>query len=732
MRGERAFIAATVGLLMGALGLGCGGDGGSGDGSEKDAASDTSVDTTPPVDPQCVGVSIGTACDDGDPCTSGDKCVDQRCVGAVVKCDDGDVCTDDRCDAELGCVHANNTATCDDGDQCTVTDKCQAGACVGKPASDVTCNDGDPCTLGDVCTAGTCAGTPNACDDGDPCTADSCDIHAEGATPGTGCLHVPTTGPCDDGNPCTKLDMCGDGGVCAGTPATGATCSDGDYCTSGETCQDDGTCGGGQAVTCDDHNGCTDDQCDAGVGCRFVAARGRACDDGDACTVEDACDSDGACVGADKDCDPHDLCLAGRCEAGQCVTEAVTCDDHNPCTDDSCDPAVGCRHVANTNTCNDGNACTLNDRCDATQCLGTPVTCDTSQDNACQQNLCDTTTGQCRVITHDGTLCNDGVLCTNSDVCSGGRCVGIPVNCQDGDPCTENWCEEATGICKSSALSEEECDDLAHDRTNQYRNLMSLPLIDNHEAIIQAATAHCEFYVNNEAAYAGGLSPHAEPDGATGSTGASFGQRMQAAGYTGSPMFEVMAFINDPVRSVDEWMATLYHRIPFVVPRTLEMGYGAAEANGRRCDTIDFGDSPSTPNPDWDGLIVPFPLDGMSGVPTWWDGAENPQPPLPNAYPSGPILTVTFARPSGYPNVKLTDSDIQGPSGPVAHVANDESTDSDLCCGVVTLYPLAPLQAFTTYTVVVQYTKDGTPGTFQWSFTTNNGSMNAESQYYLP
>lgn len=730
MRGERAIGVVAFWLLLGALGAGCGGDGGGGGPGED--AGDVAGDTEAPPDPQCVGVSLGTACDDGDPCTSGDKCVDQRCVGAVLSCDDGDVCTDDRCDRALGCVHTDNAAVCDDGDQCTVMDRCRDGACRGKPASDVTCDDRDPCTLGDVCDAGVCAGTPNACDDGDPCTADSCDVRAPGATPGTGCVHVPTVGPCDDGNPCTIDDQCGDGGACAGTPAGGASCSDGDRCTAGETCQEDGTCGGGEAVTCNDDNGCTDDHCDPAVGCRFVAARGRSCDDADPCTVADACDADGACVGADKDCDPQDACLAGRCEGGVCKTDPVDCDDHNPCTTDSCDRVLGCRHVANTLPCDDGDACTLNDHCDATQCVGAAVTCDVSQDNACQQNLCDTTTGQCRVVQHDGALCNDGVLCTGSDVCSAGRCVGIPVNCQDGDPCTENWCDEASGTCKSQALSEEECDDLAHDRTNQYRNLLGLPDIANHEAIVAAATAHCEFYVNNPDAYASGLSPHEEPAGAPGSTGQSFGARMQAAGYGGNPMFEVMAFLNDPVRSVDEWVATLYHRIPFVVPRTFEMGYGAAEANGRRCDTIDFGAGPSTPNPDWAELVVPFPLDGMAGVPTWWDGAESPQPPLPNAYPSGPILTVTFGKAAGYPNVRLVDSDIQGPSGPVAHVANDESTDGDLCCGVITLYPLAPLQAFTTYTVVVSYTKDGAPGTTQWSFTTNNGSMDPASQLYLP
>jgi len=727
-RRRLALWAAAVGLAV--LAGACGGDPGSAEG-------DVGHDTAPPADtmpdPQCLGVLIGTPCDDGNPCTTEDKCIDGVCRGALRTCDDGDPCTDDRCDPDAGCVHTPNTAPCNDGNACTVQDRCTPDGCRGTPVSDLTCSDGDPCTVNDNCVEGVCVGTPNPCNDLNPCTRDFCDARHPDAILGTGCVHEPIDGgACDDGNPCTVQDACLEG-ACVGVPDPGAPCADGDLCTRHTTCQEDGTCGGGDEVSCDDANPCTIALCDPAVGCRFPPDTGAPCDDGDLCTTADACDADGRCRGVPKACQPQDQCMVGTCDpaTGDCVVVPRVCDDGNPCTTDTCESATGCVHAPRTGSCDDGDLCTTGDVCVAGACVGTPKVCDTALDNACQESRCDPATGICGLVYFDGSLCHDSDPCTASDTCSGGACVGVPVSCHDGDPCTVDWCDPATGACVHHPLSEEECGDLALERSNEYRALVDLPLLRHHELIMAAAEAHCVYWVMHPEVYATGLSAHNEVEGYEGFTGVSFGQRMAFQGYTGTPMFEVMAFMNDPVRSVDAWMATLYHRIPFVVPRAWEMGYGAAQSGNRRCDTIDFAANPVA-DPAWEGLIIPFPPDQMIGVPTWWDGLENPQPPLPNPYPSGPILTVTFAQTHGYPAVILIDSDIHGPDGPVPHVANSPSTDPDLCCGVITLYPNHPLDPFTTYTAVIAYSRNGVAGTFEWSFTTGTGSMGAGGTYFLP
>jgi hypothetical protein len=45
------------------------------------------------------------ACDDSNPCTQDDTCIEGECVGTPVDCDDQEPCTKDVCDLESGCTH---------------------------------------------------------------------------------------------------------------------------------------------------------------------------------------------------------------------------------------------------------------------------------------------------------------------------------------------------------------------------------------------------------------------------------------------------------------------------------------------------------------------------------------------------------------------------------------------------------------------------------------------------
>jgi hypothetical protein len=56
--------------------------------------------------PADVKATAGTACDDADPCSVGDRCDGTGlCAGAApFACDDGDPCTVDRCTQTTGCI----------------------------------------------------------------------------------------------------------------------------------------------------------------------------------------------------------------------------------------------------------------------------------------------------------------------------------------------------------------------------------------------------------------------------------------------------------------------------------------------------------------------------------------------------------------------------------------------------------------------------------------------------
>ncbi len=282
-----ARTASLVALLVGASALvgvtGCGT-------GEGDAVSAPSIAGTGAPDGTTVlRVSCGkpnSRCDDGNPCTKNDACVDHLCKGTPYSCDDDNVCTADSCDGAGGCTHVAISGSCDDG---------------------------NPCSQNDTCIGGACKGTPYSCDDGNPCTADACD----GAG---GCLHTPISASCSDGNACTFGDTCS-GGTCSGTAYS---CDDGDPCTADacdgaggcthtfdDTCSG-GTCGG--AYSCDDGDPCTADACDGAGGCTHTPAP--SCP---SCPTTEICDN-----GIDDDCnglvDWADPACAG-CIYGDCFND---------------------------------------------------------------------------------------------------------------------------------------------------------------------------------------------------------------------------------------------------------------------------------------------------------------------------------------------------------------------------------------------------------------------------
>ena len=460
-------------------------------------------------------------CSTGNACESGGKCLDGQCSGAKPKgCDDANGCTIDFCDAKIGeCQHKSVDAACDDSNPCTSNDLCVEGLCLGKPkncddknsCTDDTCDqntgckqttnadacdDGNACSQGDTCDAGSCKGQSVSCDDKNACTNDSCDAK-------TGCQHAGLSTPCNDDNACTQGDACTDG-LCAGkavvcddnnpctddacnlasgctSTANGLGCDDNNACTQGDVCQS-GVCKGAAAVSCDDKNSCTNDSCDIKTGCQNTQVNSP-CDDGNACTQGDSCAS-GGCVGKPVSCDDKNACtddacdpllgckstanLSGCDDANACTTNdlcsggtckgqgGLNCDDGNPCTTDTCSTAGGCKNANSTAPCDDGNPCTEGDKCGGGDCsAGTPVACDDK--NPCTDEVCNPKSGACG-FTVNAAACDDGNACTTGDKCASGQCGGKAISCDDGNACTTDSCDKVKGSC-TQVNSTDACDD---------------------------------------------------------------------------------------------------------------------------------------------------------------------------------------------------------------------------------------------------------------------------------
>ncbi len=59
----------------------------------------------------------------------------------------------------------------------------------------------------------------------------------------------------------------------------------------------------------------------------------------------------------------------------------------------------------------------------------------------------------------DGTPCDDDNVCTQFDQCTGGVCIGMPVNVSDGNDCTIDSCDSKVGAVHEPAPDGTPCDD---------------------------------------------------------------------------------------------------------------------------------------------------------------------------------------------------------------------------------------------------------------------------------
>jgi len=169
----------------------------------------------------------------------------------------------------------------------------------------------------------------------------------------------------------------------------------------------------------------------------------------------------------DSDCTSIAYCdqSTNLCKLDLCVGKQP--DDENPCTYDTCDRVTGLITHANAPNgawCPDSSLCNGIEKCDGfghCNIAGTPV--DTSDGNPCTIDNCDPATGS---VSHPSSLsdtpCNDGNPCTIGDHCNGaGSCAaGVSVPIDDGKPCTTDACNPTTGTVTHTNLpAMTPCDD---------------------------------------------------------------------------------------------------------------------------------------------------------------------------------------------------------------------------------------------------------------------------------
>jgi formylglycine-generating enzyme required for sulfatase activity len=340
---------------------------------------------------------------------------------------------------------------------------------VGNPGQEDSDDDGTGDACDEACTpdcgprecgSDGCGGSCGACDGASLCRSGVCVLQS--------CVPACSDSTCgDDGcggscGACAPEETCNSGSCAPCVPTCGEKACGPDGCggvcgicaacegPAPELCRADGSC---REVCCPDcsSKACGPDGCGGSCG---------SCEDGNPCT-KNLCDTGGACTfpsdsdgmacSDDDACTDGDVCADGTCRAGG----PLDCDDGNVCTDDACDPATGCTHAHNTAGCSDDDACTVGDVCGEGACkAGEPPDCDDG--NVCTDDACDPATG----CTHANNTsdCSDEDACTHGDICDGGACkAGEPPDCDDANVCTDDACDPAIGC--THANNTDDCSD---------------------------------------------------------------------------------------------------------------------------------------------------------------------------------------------------------------------------------------------------------------------------------
>ena len=384
--------------------------------------------------------------------------VDEDGVADILDCDPSDPAIkgeqSDPCPAADACFEY----TCQPGFKCVAEAKCTSDepcatatcdpeqGCVVVPA-DQNCDDGNECTVDACVNDKECVHFEKICpDDGDACTTHTCEANNDGVLDDNDCVYPFNPLACEcqkdedcpsNQGPCFLPDLC-EGGTCLVSETKFEGC-----CVSDEDCPEPGEVCNAASNQCEPD---VQPECESDSDCEA----------GDNSCVPGVCDDTGTCVegpvDVGADCDDLDSCTDNdTCDAdGLCAGAPKVCDDGNECTEDWCDPSMGCATLESE----DGLSCDLENPCSSESvCVGgacelwTPVLCDDG--NECTEDWCDPSMGCTTLESEDGAMCDLENPCSYESVCLGGACeLWMPVVCEDGNPCTSDGaCDSEAGGC---------------------------------------------------------------------------------------------------------------------------------------------------------------------------------------------------------------------------------------------------------------------------------------------
>jgi hypothetical protein len=274
--------------------------------------------------------------------------------------------------------------------------------------------------------------------------------------------------------------------------------------------------------------------------------------------------------------------------------------------------------------------------------------------------------------------------------------------------------EEADSV--QQAVTGTKCSTMSTDATaalaaiDSVRTKMGMAAINCDNKIQHAAINHAKYQGLNN------VMTHQEVAGKQGFTGVNFWDRMKYTGFAGSAMNEVISGGGGGTAVVNQFMNSVYHRVPFVSFQAKSYGFGNYISGAtNKYGTIDFASGGSAPSPT---TTVVWPSVNATGVPKSFScNTESPNPCNAGQTVVGSPISLT-----GGSDLTITSTKIvkKGTATGLAHLVRTNSFSGYIPKTQVYLIPNAPFAAATSYTATVTGSLNGSAFTKTWSFTTAN------------
>lgn len=253
---------------------------------------------------------------------------------------------------------------------------------------------------------------------------------------------------------------------------------------------------------------------------------------------------------------------------------------------------------------------------------------------------------------------------------------------------------------------------------NHWRTAVGLKALHGNDLIEKAAAAHASYLAMAKGACDVGA--HNEKAGCPGFTGADPGDRITTAGYQSSTWGEVVFSSGaSGETAVAWWIFSVYHRLPFMNYKLLEMGAGHESDF-----VVDFGTASGESGKKPSAPVV-FPPPGSEGIPPVFDGnTEGPRPPPPPAtdkWPAGVPISIHFHGDPYTIDEHHLYKRAMGTCTEVPHAFFDGTSDPNLgnfAPDSAFFYADMPMSGGTEYIMSVKGTAAGQPYTRAWAFTT--------------